>query len=204
MAKEIATREWTDMWDLVLFPPHVRTITCKWVYKVMTHSDGSPEHYKTHLVTCGFQQEHMTTIPTLLAIATVREWSISQFDVKNVFFNGELHEDAYMSPSPGYSIHEGMVCHLRRSLYGLKKTPRAWFQCFVFVVTAAGFSASAHDPALFVHVSSHGRTLLLRYMEGICYMEDMIITGDNPKYIVFVKAQINFLCMILVLCGTFL
>jgi hypothetical protein len=41
----------------------------------------------------------------------------------------------------------------------------------------AGFSASAHDPALFVHVSSRGRTLLL------LYMDDMIITSDDPKFI---------------------
>jgi hypothetical protein len=53
------------------------------------------------------------------------------------------------------------------------------------VVTAAGFSASAHDPALFVHVSSHGRTLLL------FYVDDMIITGDDPEYISFVKAHLS-------------
>jgi hypothetical protein len=29
------------------------------------------------------------------------------------------------------------------------------------VVIPAGFSSSAHDPALFVHTSPHGRTLLL-------------------------------------------
>jgi hypothetical protein len=52
------------------------------------------------------------------------------------------------------------------------------------VVTAAGFSTSAHDPALFVHVSPHGRTLLL-------YVDDMIITGDDPEYIAFVKARLS-------------
>jgi hypothetical protein len=48
----------------------------------------------------------MTTIHTLLVVASVREWSISQLDVKNTFFNGELREDVYMHPPPGYSVPE--------------------------------------------------------------------------------------------------
>jgi hypothetical protein len=69
----------------------------------------------------------MTTIHTLLAVASVRGWSISQLDVKNAFLNGELREDVDMCPPPGYSVPEGMVCHLRRSLYGIKHAHQAWF-----------------------------------------------------------------------------
>jgi hypothetical protein len=116
-------------------------------------------------------------------VASVRGWSISQLDVKNVFLNGKLRDDVYMRPPPGYSVPEGMVCHIRRSLYGLKQASRSWFQRFASVVTAAGFSASTHDPTLFVHVSPRGRTLLL-------YVDDMIITGDDLEYIAFVKARL--------------
>ena len=90
-----------------------------------------------------------------------------------------------MQPPPGYSVPDGMVCRLRHSLYGLKKAPRAWFERFASVVTAAGFSASAHDPALFVHLSPRGRTLLL------LYVDDMIITGDDSDYIACVKARLR-------------
>jgi hypothetical protein len=58
-------------------------------------------------------------------VASVRELFISQLDVKNAFFNGELRDDIYMRPPPGYSVPEGMVYHLRRSLYGLKQASRA-------------------------------------------------------------------------------
>jgi hypothetical protein len=53
------------------------------------------------------------------------------------------------------------------------------------VITATGFSASAYDPTLFVHISPRGRTLLL------LYMDDMITTGDDSKYIAFIKACLS-------------
>jgi hypothetical protein len=90
-----------------------------------------------------------------------------------------------MRPPPWYSIPEGMVCHLRCSLYSVKQAHQAWFQHFASVVTTTGFFASAHDPALLVYVSPRGRTLL------ILYVNDMTITDDDPEYIAFVKARLS-------------
>jgi hypothetical protein len=56
IAEEIAALERTDTWDLVPCPPRVHPITCKWVYKVKTHSDGSLKHYKARLIARGFQR----------------------------------------------------------------------------------------------------------------------------------------------------
>jgi hypothetical protein len=53
------------------------------------------------------------------------------------------------------------------------------------VIRAAGFSPSDHDPALFVHLSPRGRTLLLPYVD------DMLITGDNEDHISYVKQQLS-------------
>jgi hypothetical protein len=85
---------------------------------------------------------HMTTIHTLIDVASICEWSFSQFDVKNAFLTDELHQKVYMQPLPKYSIPKGMVCRLRHSLYGLKR-----FQCF-FVITICSFFVSAPHPAL--------------------------------------------------------
>jgi hypothetical protein len=52
------------------------------------------------------------------------------------------------------------------------------------VITAAGFFVISHEPALFVHVSPHVRTILL-YVDGI------IITDDDPEYIVFVQTRLS-------------
>ena len=70
-------------------------------------------------------------------------------------------------------------------LYGLKQTLRAWYERFVSVITEAGFSPSPHDPALFIHTSSRGRTLLL------LYVDDMLITGDDTEHISLVKRHLS-------------
>ena len=56
MAEELAALERTGTWDLVPIPAHVHPITCKWVYKVKTRSDGSLECYKARWVLCSFTQ----------------------------------------------------------------------------------------------------------------------------------------------------
>lgn len=47
------------------------------------------------------------------------------------------------------------------------QAPRVWFERFASVVTVAGFRASAHDPALFIHLSTRGRTVLLLYVDDM-------------------------------------
>ena len=198
MSEELVALQRTGTWELVPLPAHAVPIICKWVYKIKTKADGSIEQYKARLVARGFQQSygrdyeetfapvaHMTTVRALIAVAAIRSWIISQLDVKNAFLHGDLHKEVYMQPPPGVTVPDGYVCCLRRALYGLKQAPRAWFERFALVVKAAGFTPSDHDPALFVHVSKHGRTLLL------LYVDDMLITGDDNEYITFVKARLS-------------
>ena len=85
MTTKLEALERTSTWELVSLPPGAVPITCKWVFKVKTCSDGSEERYKGRLVTSGFQQEqgqdydetfapvaHMTTVRTLIVVAAVR------------------------------------------------------------------------------------------------------------------------------------
>ncbi|CAJ2651271.1 unnamed protein product [Trifolium pratense] len=122
MAEELAALHKTNTWDLVPLPPGKRAIGSRWVYKIKTKSDGSVERYKARLVTKGFSQQYgmdyeetfapvakMTTIRTLIDVASVRQWNIFQMDVKNAFLNGDLQEEVYMVPPPGISHNKGAV-----------------------------------------------------------------------------------------------
>ena len=67
-----------------------------------------------------------TSIRTPLAFAVSQNMFIHQMDVVAAFLNETLDEDVCMEQPEDYAEagKENLVCHLRKSLYGLKQSPR--------------------------------------------------------------------------------
>ena len=126
----------------------------------------------------------MATICTLIVVASIRQWHISQLDVKNAFLNGDLQEEVYMAPPPGISHDFGYVCKLKKALYGLKQAPRAQFEKFSIMISSLCFVSSSHDFAFFIKCTDAGRIILS------LYVDDMIITGDDIDGISVLKTQL--------------
>ena len=81
-----------------------------------------------------------------------------------------------MEPPPGFERDLGKVCRLVKSLYGLKQSPRAWFERFGKVMKKFGYSQSQGDNTLFFKHSSEGKKAIL-----IVYVDDIIMTGDDSQ-----------------------
>lgn len=97
-------------------------------------------------------------------------------DIKNSFLNGTLDEEVYMRGLPRFEMHAGSrkVCKLKKSLYGLKQSPREWFIRCSSVMKKLEYKQGQTDHALFVKRSDNGKQAVL-----IIYVDDMIITSDD-------------------------
>ena len=72
----------------------------------------------------------MTTLSMLLSLAAKQNLELVQMDVKIAFLHGDLDEDIYMEQPEGHEVSgkEHLVCKLKKSLFGLKQSPRLWYQ----------------------------------------------------------------------------
>uniref|UniRef100_A0A803Q997 Reverse transcriptase Ty1/copia-type domain-containing protein n=1 Tax=Cannabis sativa TaxID=3483 RepID=A0A803Q997_CANSA len=153
-------------WVVVLKLEGQKVIGSKWIFR---HKEGladdEPILYKARLLAQGFTQVEgvdyselfspvvkMKTIRMMLALAVQFDWNIEQMDVKTAFLNGRLEETIYMKQPDGFKVEfkDGeLVCLLKRSLYGLKHSPREWYKKFDSVLTKVGYSRSKYDLPLF-------------------------------------------------------
>lgn len=71
----------------------------------------------------------MDTIKSVLALAARQSWIVHQMDVKHAFLNGYIDEEVYVSQPKSFEMpsKEHYVYKVKKALYGLKKTPRAWY-----------------------------------------------------------------------------
>ena len=51
---------------------------------------------------------------------------IHQMDVKTTYLHADIDCDIYLEQPAGFEIPGNKVCHLKKSLYGLKQSPINW------------------------------------------------------------------------------
>jgi hypothetical protein len=127
-----------------------------------------------------------SSIRALLALAVKQGMLIHQMDVVTAFLNGELTEEIFMEQPPGFveSGREEMVCKLKKSLYGLKQSPRCWNATFRRFMTEDGFKESDADPCVYIRKRN---TLSIVAV----YVDDLIIITEHQDEMDRIKQSLK-------------
>ena len=71
----------------------------------------------------------VTSIILLLCVSTAFYFEVEKMDVKTTFLHRDMEEEIYMKQPEGLAVKgkKEMVHKLKKSLYGLKQSPRMWY-----------------------------------------------------------------------------
>ena len=187
-----------NTWDIIDRPTNRTPITAKWLFKVKKDAQGKINKLKARLVAKGFQQQEgidyndifapvvkWSTILTVFALAAKYGWSLHQLDVITAFLNDTIDEEILMEIPPGFphSDDESKVCRINRALYGLKQSPRAWYDRITSWMQQQGLIQSSSDPNLYFRREGDKIIILL------LYVDDLIITGNDQAAISQLKQE---------------
>jgi hypothetical protein len=129
----------------------------------------------------------LTSIRFLLSVVASFNLEVEQMDVNTTLLHGDLEEEIYMKQPKGFAMKgkKELDCKLKKSLYGLKQSPRMWYQKFDTYILRLGFTRSkANHYVYFKLVGDHFAYVIL-------YVDDMLLIGNNKEIIKEVKPHLS-------------
>ncbi|GJT03766.1 NAD(P)-binding domain-containing protein [Tanacetum coccineum] len=115
----------------------------------------------------------------ILSLTACEHYELEQLDVKTAFLHGNLKETIYMRQPPGFEERTGnKVYLLKKSLYGLKQSPRQWYKLFYVYMISNGFSRNNYDSCVYFKKFAPGSLMYL-----------MVCTRPNIAYAVSIVSR---------------
>lgn len=198
MKEEYDSLMLNETWTLSKLPAGKKAISSKWVFKTKVNADGVAVRHKARLVAKGFNQlkgidynetyapvVRYTSIRFLLALAAKYDLLIHQMDAVTAFLNAKLQEEIFMTKPIGFDDGSGLVCKLKRSLYGLKQSSRMWNEELNNVLLNFGLERSNVDQCIYYQANSKKMLMLA------IYVDDVIIFANDIKTIIDIKAALS-------------
>lgn len=208
MDEEFESMEKNHTWSQVSkasLPKGTRIIDSTWIFRLKTNKDGS-DRFRARLVARGFKDTNsydiseiyapvadVNDIRAVLAYANKLNLDMYQLDIKVAFLNGVLEKPVYMHFPQGLEIDEHTkktkVLRLLRSLYGLKVSPKRWFERFRNVITKLGFKPFVFKPCIFKW--RYTKAEVTKIVILVLYVDDILLIGDCKEKIVEVISKLK-------------
>lgn len=143
------------VWDVIPRPTNKKVVGSRWHYVHKLGPDGEITRHKARFVAKGYYQikgidyqetfspvfryESLRILFTLVASLRIQNLKTKQRDVKNAFLSGDLKEEVLLEQPERFKQEKNHVYRLRKSLYGLKQSPREWHDTLRRALAEKGF-----------------------------------------------------------------
>ena len=176
-------------------------LDARWIFKTKIDSEGNSIR-RARLVIRGFKDINIydlretyapvtrfSLVRAVLAFANKYKLIMYQLEVKTTFMNSTVIEEIYMEIPDDIAVTEtekkSKVCKLEKSLYGLKTSPKRWYETFNKAMKELGFVTNDNDPCLFVLVD---REIIVL---AVLYADDIIMTGNDENLLNKTKVELQ-------------
>ena len=166
-----------EVWETVEREEWMNVLPGTWAFKCKRYPDGTMRKFKARFCARGDKQiegvdyfdtfapvVNWTTVRVMLILSIILQLSTKQVDYTGAFVHAPIdkdpdydnmtHEDQHKSgvfvEMPRGFQQSGKVLRLKKSLYGLKQSPRNFFKHLQSKLESTGFVSSTIDPCLFV------------------------------------------------------
>lgn len=193
MNQEMENHWSNQTWTIVPRPRSGNVVGSKWVFCTKTTEDGKIR-YKARLVAQGFSQKFgvdywetfspvisKNSLRLLISTSIQKGWVIDHVDIVAAYLHGTLEETVFMEQPELWEVDSRqMVCHLKKSIYGLHQSGKAWNEVLVKHLKEIGLRQCVSDPCIFVHNDG---------CVGF-YVDDLVLCG-LPRFVKLVKRALG-------------
>ena len=124
----------------------------------------------------------MTSIRAFMQIAAEFNLSVSQMDVKTAFLNAPIDCEIYVQQPKGFEKPGGLVCRLKKSLYGLKQSGRLWNNTLHEFFNSNELTQSRVDPCVYFRKSDDSFLVIV-----VVWVDDLIIGARDVPLLTEIK-----------------
>jgi hypothetical protein len=116
-----------------------------------------------------------TSRRTFLSIVANEGPTLRQGDVKTAFLYAKLEEPVWMTPPPGYVASPDDLCHVTSAVYGLRQSPKAFYDRIASFLARIGMIPIEADKCVFNDIGQRsGQKVLL-----MLYVNDFVVAGTT-------------------------
>ena len=188
MKEEITNLQRMKTRELVDRHPNMNVLKGTWAFRLKRTPDGVAYRYRSRFCVRGDQQVYgvnyfetfapvvqWSTIRLMLIFILTQNWVTRVINYTNAFPQANIDTDIYVEIPAMFGTKENSdkVLKLKKSLYGLKQSPRTFYQHLSQGLINRGWTVSTIDHCLFMKDK----------MMCVIYVDDTIFTGPNQTQI---------------------